>query len=234
MVKSRDIYNDEDLQKLYNKKYFLTRSRPLMWKRRAEFIAEKFNPKTALDVGCSMGELTKSLDELGIESYGIDGSEYALSQADKSIKEKLFKVNFNSDKFPFDNKKFDFIGGFYSVEHIHNIEFFSNELRRVLKDDGIIWFLTPNVGIEGRNSVDVFTNTVDEWKKIFNKFGFDFKKFSPHEMMVLKGKLRKFHFYNLPNPIQNVIKKIAYSYSNKGNEIMMKDTSFILTKNTHD
>ena len=62
--------------------------------------------------------------------------------------------------------------------------------------------------------------------KIFEERGFKVTKFSPHEMMALRGKLGKFKFYLLPKPIQNLIKKIAYDYSNR----KMKDTSFILTK----
>ena len=53
------------------------------------------------------------------------------------------------------------------------------------------------------------------------------KKFSPHEMMALKGKLGKFKFYKFPKPIQNIIKRIAYDYSN----MKMNDASFILKKN---
>lgn len=222
----KDMYDDEDLQKIYDRKYFSTRSRPPMWKRRAEFIVEKFHPKTVLDIGCAYGELTKALVDLGIEAYGIDGSEYAISNSDKSIRDKLFKVNLNSDKFPFEDKKFDVIGSFYSVEHIHNIDFFASELRRTLKDTGIAWFLTPNEAEEGRNETDVFTNKFEDWKKIFEKNNFNVTKFSPHEMMALTGKLGKFKFYKLPKPLQNCIKRVAYDYSNK----KMNDTSFILTK----
>ena len=46
-------------------------------------------------------------------------------------------------------------------------------------------------------------------------------------MMALKGKLGKFKFYTLPESLQNVVKRLAYDYSNK----KMNDTSFILTKN---
>ena len=222
----KDMYDDEDLQKIYDRKYFSTRSRPPMWKRRAEFIVEKFHPKTVLDIGCAYGELTKALVDLGIEAYGIDGSEYAISNSDKSIRDKLFKVNLNSDKFPFEDKKFDVIGSFYSVEHIHNIDFFASELRRTLKDTGIAWFLTPNEAEEGRNETDVFTNKFEDWKKIFEKNNFNVTKFSPHEMMALTGKLGKFKFYKLPKLLQNCIKRVAYDYSNK----KMNDTSFILTK----
>ena len=222
-----DKYDDKDLQRLYDKKYFSTRSRPPMWIRRAEFIVEKFHPETVLDIGCAYGELVKGLTNLGVEAYGIDGSDYAISNSDPTIRSKLFKVNLNSDPFPFDDKTFDVIGSFYSVEHIHDIEFFAKELHRTLKDDGVVWFLTPNEGLEGRNDTDVFTNTFEEWKEIFEERNFQVTKFSPHEMMALKGKLGKFKFYTLPESLQNVVKRVAYDYSNK----KMNDTSFILTKN---
>ena len=221
-----DVYDDNDLQRLYDEKYFSTRSRPPMWVRRAEFIKEKFNPKTVLDIGCAYGELVKGLIDLGIDAYGVDGSDYAINNSDPSIRSKLFKVNLNSDPLPFDNKFFDVIGSFYSVEHIHDIGFFAKELHRTMKDDGIAWFLTPNEGLEGRNDTDVFTNKFEEWKKIFEKYSFRVQKFSPHEMMALKGKLGKFKFYTWPKPLQNTVKRIAYDYSNK----KMNDASFILTK----
>lgn len=223
----KDKYDDKDLQRIYDEKYFSTRSRPPMWIRRAEFIIEKFHPKTVLDVGCAYGELVKGLNDMGVEAYGIDGSEYAINNSDPSIKSKLFKINLNSDPFPFDEKTFDVIGSFYSVEHIHDIDFFAKELHRTLKDNGIAWFLTPNEGLEGRNETDVFTNKFEDWKKIFEERNFKITKFSPHEMMALRGKLGKFKFYLWPKSLQNIIKRIAYDYSNK----KMKDTSFILTKN---
>ena len=221
-----DAYDDNDLQRLYDEEYFSTRSRPPMWIRRAEFIKEKFNPKTVLDVGCAYGELVKGLVDLRIDAYGIDGSDYAINNSEPSIRPKLFKVNLNSDPFPFNDKFFDVVGSFYSVEHIHNIDFFAQELHRIMKDNGLAWFLTPNEGLEGRNDTDVFTNTFEEWKEIFEKHSFNFRKFSPHEMMALKGKLGKFRFYTWPKPLQNAVKRIAYDYSNK----KMNDTSFILTK----
>ena len=221
------MYDDKDLQRLYDEAYFLNRSRPPMWVRRAEFIVEKFNPETFLDIGCAYGELVKALNDLGVEAYGIDGSEYAVANVDPSIRNNVFKVNLNSDSFPFSDKKFDLIGSFYSVEHIHNIEFFAKELHRTIKNDGKIWFLTPDIGKEGRTVVDVFTNTFEDWKEIFEKSNFKVTKFSPHEMMALKGKLGKYQFYKLPKPIQNTIKRVAYDYSNK----KMNDTSFIVEKN---
>ena len=220
-------YDDTDLQRLYDEDYFRKRESIPMWIQRAQFVKEKFHPNTVLDVGCATGKFVYYLNDLGIDAYGIDGSDYALSQVDKKISNKFHKINMNSDTLPFADEFFDFIGSFYSVEHIHNIEFFAKEIHRTLKNDGLVWFLTPNVGKKGRNNADVNTNIFSDWKKFFSDCGFDVQKFSPHEMLTLKGKLRKFGFYKLPTPLQNIVKKIAYNFVNTTS---MKDTSFILTK----
>lgn len=221
------MYKDKDLQKHYDEEYFSNRFRPELWKRRAKFIVEKFHPFTTLDIGCSYGELVKFLNDFGVDAYGIDGSDYVLSKTEKQIQSRIFKVNFNEDKFPFKDNFFDFITGYYVVEHVHNFKFFAEEIHRTLKPNASAWFLTPDIGEKGRNSTDVFTNIFAEWEKIFVKYGFSVQKFSPHEMLILKGKLKKFQFYKLPTNIQNIIKKIAYDYSNKTS---MKDTSFLVTK----
>ena len=221
------MYEDKDLQRLYDEKYFANRQRAPMWTQRAEFIQRKFKPSTTLDIGCSWGELVKSLNDMGINSNGIDGSDFVISKIDPTIKNKVFKVNLNSDPFPFADNTFDLITGFYVVEHVHNIPFFVKELSRTLKQNGTIWFVTPDIGKEGRNEVDVFTNKFEDWKKIFQSNGFNVIKFSPFEMLSLKGKLGKFKFYKMPTPIQNLVKRVAYYAANK---MYMKDTSFILTK----
>ena len=161
------MYDDSDLQRIYNEKYFKGRGTDKKWKRRAQFIIEQFHPKKTLDLGCSWGQLTQYLNECSVDAFGVDGSDAALAKVDKSIKQKVHKVNFNKDPFPFEEKTFDLITGFYSIEHIHDFEFFTKELKRILKDDGLAWFLTPNEGECGRNERDVFSNTFEDWKKNF-------------------------------------------------------------------
>ena len=162
----KDKYDDEDLQRLYDKTYFSTRSRPPMWIRRAEFIHEKFYPKTVLDVGCAYGELVKGLNDMGIEAYGVDGSEYAINNCDPSITSKLFKVNLNSDKFPFDDKTFDAVGSFYSVEHIHDIE--------VLESIDLSSYKVQLICIEMFDS-EIKMNE-DKFKKYLSKYNYDLIK----------------------------------------------------------
>ena len=60
---------------------------PELTLKMAEFLAEDLNlrNKTALDFGCAKGYLVKALRIYGIEAYGYDASEYAISQAPKEI-----------------------------------------------------------------------------------------------------------------------------------------------------
>jgi Methyltransferase domain len=48
--------------------------------RIAERIVREIGPHTALDAGCAMGFLVEGLRARGVEAFGIDISEYALSQ----------------------------------------------------------------------------------------------------------------------------------------------------------
>lgn len=220
-------YDDSDLQRIYDEEYFRTRGTEQKWKRRAQYIIDQFHPKKTLDIGCSWGQLTHHLNNNGVDAFGIDGSDVAISKVEKSIKHKVYKVNFNTDSFPFEENTFDLITGFYSIEHIHNFSFFTNELKRVLRDDGLAWFLTPNEGENERTEADVFSNTFEDWRKIFEKYGFTVESFNPSGMLELKGKLSKFRLYKLPTPIQSFVKRIAYDVANK---VSMKDTSFIVRK----
>ena len=53
----------------------------------ARGIIAEYNPQTVLDAGCACGFLVGALRERGVQAYGVDISEYAISQADASIAE---------------------------------------------------------------------------------------------------------------------------------------------------
>jgi 2-polyprenyl-3-methyl-5-hydroxy-6-metoxy-1,4-benzoquinol methylase len=52
----------------------------------ADNIIRQFNPRTVLDAGCAKGFLVRALRERGVEAYGVDSSEYAVSHAGDEIK----------------------------------------------------------------------------------------------------------------------------------------------------
>lgn len=60
------------------------------WKRIATKIVETLHPRDVLDVGCAMGMLVEALKDLGVqEVFGLDVSEYAISNARSDLKSVL-------------------------------------------------------------------------------------------------------------------------------------------------
>src|SRR4051795_13165724 len=54
----------------------------------ADGIGRDLHPTTVLDAGCAMGVLVEALVERGVDPYGIDISEYAISQVDESVRDR--------------------------------------------------------------------------------------------------------------------------------------------------
>lgn len=55
----------------------------------ADEVVSKYSPTSVVDFGCAKGYLVKALRDRGIKAYGFDISEWAVSQAPKSIKPYL-------------------------------------------------------------------------------------------------------------------------------------------------
>ena len=53
------------------------------------------------------------------------------------------------DKIPYDDSSFDAIVGFDVIEHIHDCSHLMKEVKRVLKDDGILILETPDIDLTG-------------------------------------------------------------------------------------
>ena len=52
----------------------------------AQKIVDDLHPKTVLDAGCAMGHLVAALRDLGVEAYGVDVSEYAISRVREDVR----------------------------------------------------------------------------------------------------------------------------------------------------
>lgn len=70
-------------------------------------------------MGCAFGYLVSALRNKGVQAYGIDISEYALSQADEKIKPYLKSMSALDDlpsDFP---KKYDLLVSIEMIEHLY-------------------------------------------------------------------------------------------------------------------
>jgi SAM-dependent methyltransferase len=80
----------------------------------ADGIVRDFHPTSVLDAGCAMGFLVEALRKRGVEAWGIDVSEYAISQVDESVREHC-SVGSLAEPLP---RRYDLIVSIEVVEHI--------------------------------------------------------------------------------------------------------------------
>jgi len=73
-------------------------------------------PKSVLDIGCAYGFTVARLRALGVDARGLDVSSYALSQADKGVREYLDEGY--AWEMPYTDKRFDVVFSSGMLEHI--------------------------------------------------------------------------------------------------------------------
>src|SRR5258707_14813955 len=52
----------------------------------AQRIQQEPNPRSVLDAGCAIGLLVETLRDRGVQAYGVDISEYAISQVPAALR----------------------------------------------------------------------------------------------------------------------------------------------------
>lgn len=230
-----EFYDDAKLQQLYDVEYFKdTYETYKKWHVKADFINKTFSPKNFLDVGCAEGWIVSELKKLNVNAYGIDGSLYALSKVEQSVKERVFQVNLNDGKIPFPDGYFDTIFSSHTIEHVHRLDNYLKEVKRVLKEGGKVWIITPDSTKNETNIRDVNMKTSREWKKMFSNYGFIVKNQRQYGFMDLRGRLKMFKLYKLPEPLQTWVKFTIYGihdkFGKKHRNNSGKEASFLLVK----
>lgn len=83
---------------------------------KANYIIEKYKPKTVLDVGCAKGFLVAALRHRGIKAFGVDISEYAIDKAPSVVQPYLFQTDITNNKLEL--PKYDLVVSYDTLEHI--------------------------------------------------------------------------------------------------------------------
>lgn len=168
------------------------------YKLLANSIKVNFNPTKVLDVGCAKGFLVKAFEDSGIEAWGVDISEYAISKAPMDIRPKLYKIDLNKDVLPFKDEYFDFVTFIDTIEYLNNYKHAINEVKRVLRVGGGL-YLKIIYKKHPRDKIRINVHDKIFWIKEFQSNGF---KFVP-------GKLDEFE-YNSKNTIKFKLGKFLY------------------------
>ncbi len=99
-----------------------------------------------LEIGCGNGSMTNYLFQKGANIIGVDINEKYIEKARARFKiqaQNIFQV-MEGEKLDFQDKTFDIVISFDVFEHIKNSNKHLQEVRRVLKRNGIYIFGTPN------------------------------------------------------------------------------------------
>ena len=145
-------------------------------------LHERFQPQRVLDVGCARGELVSAWHNFGVEAYGVDVSDYAVSHPwDIKIARYLQAVDVDCECLPFDDDSFDLTTVVEVLEHLSQPSFLLGELRRVVKDGGIVCMTSPALPFESSlwrtfriqsNPQHINVHSRGFWVKFFEKHGF--------------------------------------------------------------
>ncbi|MFI3206630.1 MAG: glycosyltransferase [Clostridia bacterium] len=163
-------------QNVYNKNYYLSyylgdfEKRPRMFARKiASQIVENYNPKSVLEIGCAFGFLTSALRELGVEAYGIDFSEYAISQIDSTVKDYINLQSVTEDLPEHFPKKFDLVLSLQLLEHLYEEEGLLAINKMCSYTDAVLFSSNPNAV---KKDIHINIQQPPYWSKQFANQGF--------------------------------------------------------------
>ncbi len=110
-----------------------------------------------LDVACGTGILDLKIAEMGCEVYGIDISEDSIKAANRFAQQEdvicQFKVS-NAEAIPYHDDYFDKIYSNCSLEHFQDDVQALNEMRRVLKPNGLLVLTVDSLSYPGVKESD--------------------------------------------------------------------------------
>lgn len=77
---------------------------------------EFFKCKTALDIGCGVGHRVLTLNELGVDAYGCDISQWAVDNSHKKVSYKIIQLDISKESW--ENGSFDLVIAYDILEHL--------------------------------------------------------------------------------------------------------------------
>ena len=137
---------------------------------RYNFAAQYVKNKKILDIACGVGYGCKILVDGGASFViGGDISDESINYANNHYKsEKNEFIKQNLEKLDFEDKAFDCVISFETLEHIKEQKKVISELSRIIKPGGILIISTPNK--DSRTSVEDNANIFHEKELTIKEF----------------------------------------------------------------
>lgn len=167
------------MSEIYNEEYYHNGCGPIPYEEPehwveffgmiADRIVNDLHPRTVLDAGCAMGYLVAALRDRGVEAYGVDISEYAISKVREDVR-PFCRVASLTEAFPNDlPQHYDLVVTIEVLEHLYaedGKKAIANLCRRA---DTVLFSSTPD-DFEERTHVNVQQR--EYWAKLFFEQGF--------------------------------------------------------------
>lgn len=114
-----------------------------IFKAVAEALTSVFRPSSALEIGCATGAIVRSMNFLGVPTYGIDVSDWAVRNA---LHPNVRLAS--AAELPFPSGNFDLVYSSHSLEHLPDDVFMAafKEIDRVCGPDAVQFHMLPIVG----------------------------------------------------------------------------------------
>jgi SAM-dependent methyltransferase len=115
------------------------------------------------DVGCGNGVFSAAIKQwVECRLVGVDGSSYALQQAEARGFDELYQIDdFSSSRLPFGDAEFDLVLNKDVLEHLLYPEFLVSEIHRTVRKGGYALIHVPNhFPLAGRIRF-LFNNNID-------------------------------------------------------------------------
>ncbi|MEP7157620.1 MAG: class I SAM-dependent methyltransferase [Betaproteobacteria bacterium] len=113
---------------------------------RYHYVLPLVTGKSVLDVACGEGYGSALMSRHAAQVTGVDISPEAIAHGREAYaaRSNLKLIEASCTTLPFDAAMFDRVVSFETIEHIHPQAEFLDEIRRVLKPDGVLILSCPN------------------------------------------------------------------------------------------
>jgi SAM-dependent methyltransferase len=196
------------------------------------------NPNNVCDVGCGNGLFSAVLKNwTNCRLVGVDGSDYALKQAQLKDFDDLIKIqDFSVDNLPFEDESFDLVINKDVLEHLLHPEHLVFDILRVTRVGGQALIHVPNhFPLFGRLKL-LFTNTIDPFNYFPDSRRWDFphiRFFDQKDFLDLMISVGFKPVVNLCHHFQSFPKIGFFMSNNLKNKISKKNPNLFATGFTY-
>lgn len=166
----------------------------------AERIVKELAPKKTLDVGCAVGYLVEGLRDRGVEAWGVDISDYAISKVRDDIKPYC---RVQSATVPI-NEKYDLITCIEVMEHLKPEEF-NKAIENICNATDTVLFSSTPFDYDEESHYSI--NNAGFWSRIFAYNGFYHDVNYDASYVAVQAKVYRRRTVNVVD--------VVYSYENR-------------------